>query len=101
MPSVTGIYSGSVYDDSLLLENGFPAEGVRDGSVVVVKTHYPYLSAYTSFQKVILLIRNPYECIVSMMKFISAGHVGQIGDAVFKTKGEYMFYSLIYKIKYR
>ena len=36
---VTGYYSGSVYKDYALMKNGFPAESVSNGSVVVVKTH--------------------------------------------------------------
>ncbi|ROT74784.1 hypothetical protein C7M84_006707 [Penaeus vannamei] len=39
LQQVTGYYSGSVYKDYALMKNGFPAESVSNGSVVVVKTH--------------------------------------------------------------
>ena len=35
----TGLYTGSVYKDYALLKNGFPAESINNGSVIVVKTH--------------------------------------------------------------
>lgn len=38
---VTGIYTGSVYNASLLKNNGFPGEDRSDGTVSVVKTHHP------------------------------------------------------------
>ena len=34
-----GILTGSIYRDFALLKNGFPAENIANGSVLVVKTH--------------------------------------------------------------
>ena len=36
-----GIYTGSVYLDETFEKGGFKGEGRINGSVVVVKTHYP------------------------------------------------------------
>ena len=36
---VTGIQTGSVYNDTTLKLNGFPGEGVTNGSMLVIKHH--------------------------------------------------------------
>ena len=36
----TGYETGSVYRDSQALLNGFSGEGIKDGSVLVVKDHF-------------------------------------------------------------
>ncbi|KAF4520044.1 hypothetical protein B566_EDAN008332 [Ephemera danica] len=51
----TGVYTGSVYKDYGLLKNGFPAESVVNGSVVVVKTHESGAAARAPFQRAVLL----------------------------------------------
>jgi hypothetical protein len=35
----TGIYTGSVYNDNSLKDNGFPGEGVTTGPALVIKDH--------------------------------------------------------------
>jgi hypothetical protein len=35
----TGIQTGSVYNDTMLKRSGFPGEGIRNGSVLCVKSH--------------------------------------------------------------
>ena len=35
----TGIMTGSVYNDTYLLNNGFPGESLSNGSVIVIKSH--------------------------------------------------------------
>ena len=35
----TGIQTGSVYNDTTLKLNGYPGEGVNNGSVLVIKHH--------------------------------------------------------------
>ena len=38
---VTGLQTGSTYLDDELKANGFPGEGISNGSVIVVKVHSP------------------------------------------------------------
>lgn len=35
----TGIQTGSIFNELRLKRNGFPGEGITDGSVVAIKTH--------------------------------------------------------------
>ena len=37
----TGIQTGSTYLDKELKNNGFPGEGISNGSVIIVKVHSP------------------------------------------------------------
>ena len=71
-----GLLTGSVYKDYALLKNGFPAESVVNSSVSVVKTHEFGEGTIKSFNKVILLIRNPYEALQAEFNRRSGGHVG-------------------------
>lgn len=64
-----GIHTGSVYKDYGLLKNGFPAEAISNGSVLVVKTHEWGPSARTPFSKAVLLVRAPEQAIqVTILK---------------------------------
>lgn len=50
-----------------LLKFGYKGEGIVDDSVWVVKSHFPERLGYVKFyvKKVILLVRNPFDCIES------------------------------------
>lgn len=74
--NVTGYYTGSVYKDYGLLKNGFPAENVSNGSVLVVKTHEWGFKAKSKFSKAILLIRSPAAAIQAEFNRQSGGHIG-------------------------
>ena len=74
--TLPGIYTGSVYKDYGLLKNGFPAESVVNGSVLVVKTHEWGAVARKQFQKAILLVRAPGPAIQAEFNRQSGGHVG-------------------------
>jgi Sulfotransferase domain len=52
---------------SYLLRFGFIGEGICDESVIVVKSHFPERLGYVQFetQKIILLVRNPFDAIES------------------------------------
>lgn len=73
---VAGIYTGSVYKDYGLLKNGFPAESVINGSVLVVKTHEYGPLARKPFSKAILLVRAPAPAIQAEFNRQSGGHIG-------------------------
>lgn len=76
LQQATGIYTGSVYKDYGLLKNGFPAENVMNGSVLVVKTHEWGPIARRNFAKAILLVRAPGPAIQAEFNRQSGGHVG-------------------------
>ena len=70
----TGIFTGSIYCDPGL-KVIFPGESVVSGNVVAIKTHQSdtvelpddikKFSGKTNFDKVILIVRNPYDALVS------------------------------------
>lgn len=68
-----------MYKDFALLRNGFPAESVTNGRVLVVKTHESGQSARSLFEKAILLVRKPSEAILAEFNRRAAGHIGHAG----------------------
>ncbi|XP_069987402.1 WSCD family member AAEL009094 isoform X1 [Penaeus vannamei] len=76
LQQVTGYYSGSVYKDYALMKNGFPAESVSNGSVVVVKTHEWGPEMRKAFSRAVLIIRDPYLAIQAEFNRQSGGHIG-------------------------
>ena len=72
----SGYLTGSVYKDYALLKNGFPAENVSNGSVLVVKTHEFGPGARGHFEKVILLVRDPFASLQAEFNRRSGGHTG-------------------------
>lgn len=78
-PRFLGVFTGSVYKDFALLRNGFPAESVTNGRVLVVKTHESGSPARSLFEKAILLVRKPSEAILAEFNRRAAGHIGHAG----------------------
>ncbi|XP_069160117.1 WSCD family member AAEL009094-like [Procambarus clarkii] len=76
LQQVTGYYSGSVYKDYALMKNGFPAESVSNGSVVVVKTHEWGPEIRKTFSRAVLVMRDPYLAIQAEFNRQSGGHIG-------------------------
>jgi len=87
----SGYFTGSVYDDKELLSAGLLGEfrPANDGSTIVQKTHHDTIynlssrqrKAYTKLSELmfgyrgLLLIRNPYDALVSYWNFINTrGH---------------------------
>ncbi|CAH1780844.1 unnamed protein product [Owenia fusiformis] len=75
---ITGIYTGSVYNDTDLLQNGFPGEGEKSGKVVVVKTHRVNKLDKGKYKRVIILLRNPFEAYLAELKRHFGGHTSEI-----------------------
>ncbi|CAH1780846.1 unnamed protein product [Owenia fusiformis] len=75
---ITGIYTGSVYNDTDLLQNGFPGEGIKDGKVVVVKTHRVQTLDKGDYKQAIILLRNPFEAYLAEFKRHFGGHTSGI-----------------------
>lgn len=104
---VTGICTGGIYCDVTLRASGFPGESIRSGAVLVVKTHqtdprwtgveYSKSAPFTYFHKAdhipvyssgILLIRNPYDALVSewhreMTVNSTDNHINRVGADYF------------------
>ena len=72
----TGYQTGSRYKDFSLYRHGFPAEGVQNGSVILIKTHEYGPIERRLFDKAILLIRNPFKAIQAEFNRRSGGHIG-------------------------
>ncbi|CAH1780237.1 unnamed protein product [Owenia fusiformis] len=83
---ITGIYTGSMFDDIDLKKHGFPGEGRTDGHVVVIKTHD--VSTFEYYQRVIIIIRNPFDAFLADFKRLmnKEEHVGEITEDEFKEK---------------
>ena len=77
----SGYLTGSVYKDYALLKNGFPAESVANGSVLVVKTHEFGPEARKKFDRVILLVRDPFASLKAEFNRRSGGHTGHASPA--------------------
>ncbi|XP_044261069.1 WSCD family member AAEL009094 [Tribolium madens] len=90
LQQASGFYTGSVYKDYGLLKNGFPAENIANGSVLVVKTHEWGHNARRIFSKAILLVRAPGAAIQAEFNRQSGGHIGFASpDRYKRTKGKY------------
>mmetsp|Transcript_19745 Transcript_19745/g.38657 ORF Transcript_19745/g.38657 Transcript_19745/m.38657 type:complete len:387 (+) Transcript_19745:271-1431(+) len=101
----TRIYTGSMYNDTKLRETVFPAEGVRDESVVVVKTHFPCANCWLlrngngyvktsrtgdlkSARASLYILRSPFDVILAEFQRLhstSLNHTGVVPEAVFQS----------------
>lgn len=80
LEKIMGLTSGSDCDITKKLNKdlmlmGLAGEGLVDKRVWVVKTHYPERYGKTKFyaERVILLIRNPLDCITSLFNMVCTG----------------------------
>ena len=88
---IMGLVTGSDCDITKklnleLMEMGLAGEGLVDKRVWVVKTHYPERYGKTKFgaERVILLVRNPLDCITSLFHMVCTGsHDLSIADSDF------------------
>ncbi|XP_013145787.1 PREDICTED: WSCD family member AGAP003962-like [Papilio polytes] len=84
LQQTTGIITGSVYLDYNLRSNGFPAENISDGSVLVVKTHQYPPKTLEQFESAVLLIRNPRDAILAEFNRHNSGHTGNAPKSAFE-----------------
>jgi len=76
-----GFGTSSVYCDGALRSKGFPFECYRKyNQVIAVKTHKA--EDERLFKKVVLLIRNPYDALLTYAMFKRGGHTGVPSDVV-------------------
>ncbi|KAL4237959.1 hypothetical protein ACF0H5_002669 [Mactra antiquata] len=75
---ISGLGTSSCYCDEDLHNSGFPFECHTDKSkTLVVKAHGIECYETYRFQKVVLLIRNPYDALLSYANFAEGGHTGR------------------------
>ncbi|KAL7639019.1 UNVERIFIED_CONTAM: hypothetical protein RMT77_010553 [Armadillidium vulgare] len=98
--SVTGVFSGSLYEDDVLALRGFWGErdSYLEGTTLLQKTHSTPILPEDAKEwngkmvlgpkprKAILLIRSPYEALISFRHFHAAGHTGFGHHAAFTGK---------------
>ena len=88
LEKIMGLTSGSDCDilkklNKDLMLMGLAGEGLVDKRVWIVKTHYPEGYGKTQFyaERVILLVRNPLDCITSLFNMVCTGsHNRSISD---------------------
>ncbi|TSM28225.1 WSC domain-containing protein 1 [Bagarius yarrelli] len=83
----TGYYTGSYYFDGSLYNKGFKGEKDywRSGRTICVKTHESGQREIKKFGAAILLIRNPYHCLIAEFNRKNAGHLGHATDTHWKS----------------
>lgn len=88
---IMGLVTGSDCDITKklnleLMDMGLAGEGLVDKRVWIVKTHYPERYGKTKFgaERVILLVRNPIDCMTSLFHMVCSGsHDLSIADEDF------------------
>ncbi|XP_045170247.2 WSCD family member AGAP003962-like [Mercenaria mercenaria] len=78
---MTGIGTSSMYCDEELRARGFPYECHHNRArTVVVKTHEA--RHFNLFKNIVLLLRNPYDALLSCVNFAKVGHTGHSSKQV-------------------
>ena len=63
LETATGIYTGAWYCDSSYINAGMLGEGIKNRNILVMKIHFPGQKWLP--EKVMYLIRNPFDCILA------------------------------------
>ena len=87
----SGLLTGGVYNDIHLKRKGFPAENVKNGSVIVIKTHGNPLALGIPWNRVILLIRHPYKTLNAEFNRLHSDHLGHANVRLFKSEGKFVY----------
>jgi hypothetical protein len=95
LQQATGIYTASVFSETLSLTNGIPLQMINstltigkpprviNSSALVVKTHYHGLKEYDLYDKAVLLIRDPLKSILAEYNREGAGKTGTLSKEAF------------------
>nr|XP_054760337.1 WSC domain-containing protein 2-like [Lytechinus pictus] len=89
----SGFYTGSVYNDKGLYNGGYTrfkgeAERPKMGTTLTVKTHeLGWQISSKIFKKAVLIVRNPYDCLLAYANFRAKGHTGFASRQYFKSHG--------------
>ncbi|KAG9340590.1 hypothetical protein JZ751_021412 [Albula glossodonta] len=84
----TGYYTGSYYFDGSLYNKGFKGEKDywKSGRTICVKTHESGKREIEMYDAAILLIRNPYRCLMAEFNRKCAGHLGYASEQHWRSK---------------
>ncbi|XP_013402580.1 WSC domain-containing protein 2 [Lingula anatina] len=72
----TGIVTGSEYLDMGLSSAGMIGEGYNGSNAIMIKTHEFGADKRKGFDKAVLIIRNPYDAMMSEFHRRQGGHLG-------------------------
>ncbi|XP_061074460.1 sialate:O-sulfotransferase 1-like [Conger conger] len=78
----TGYYTGSFYFEGSLYNKGFKGEKDywKSGRTICVKTHESGRHEMEMYDAAVLLIRNPYRCLLAEFNRKCAGHMGYASE---------------------
>lgn len=82
LQNVLGIHTGSdmVLDQTINNQVNMAGEEITDASVWIKKTHDPYRSPMDTVihksNKIICIVRNPYDTLMSFLNLVSGDHSG-------------------------
>ena len=85
----TGIYTGSIYSDTSLVNAGFDGECIMSKNVIAIKTHATFNPGMkervaVKFDGVIYIIRNLYDALVSeYSRRITKSHISALPASAF------------------
>lgn len=89
---LTGLGTSSMDCDVQLKKRGFPFEcETHKERTIAVKSHY--IDDLNKFKKVILVVRNPFDTILSWASFSKGGHTGHPSKVLLKQAVAKMFNS--------
>ena len=86
------MYTGGIYYDPGLVEQGFRGEANQKSSVIAIKTHYPRWPCCENlkYERVILLVRAPQQAVQSEFTLLRTkyNHTGHINKTRINTSGQ-------------
>ncbi|TRY76716.1 hypothetical protein TCAL_14127 [Tigriopus californicus] len=97
LQQASGIFTGSVYRNMKLRMNGYPGEGIANGSVSVIKTHKSTDLHLQGYDKVVLLVRDPSSAILAEFNRKAGGQVGYASPERFKENNGKQWRELVCK----
>ncbi|KAH3768740.1 WSC domain-containing protein 1-like [Dreissena polymorpha] len=88
---MTGIATVSVYCDLYLYKHGFPYECRVEKAkyASLVKTHE--IGRVKKYTRAVLLLRNPYDALLSYFNFVKAGHKGHPTEKALRNASAELF----------
>ncbi|XP_078486714.1 sialate:O-sulfotransferase 1-like [Ciona intestinalis] len=89
LEQATGLYTGSIYSDEHIYRKGFLGEIEKweSSKCAIIKSHKDTLQFSSHFDKLILVIRNPFDAILSEYnRCLSDSHTGFANQSSFTGK---------------
>lgn len=78
------------------MNHGFPAESISNSSVLVVKCHSRESKSLARFHRIILLVRDPEQCILAEFnRKKTDSHLGVVDEQRFQKSSGKVFKDII------